>query len=217
MRYESRYGAILKNGRHYDRSMNTVARQIVQDFNHISDFGYHGTLPLGKTWGFTFSVHRDSDRLERSNWEVISNDLLKKHPNTVEIVHCGHWLVGWVDHLAVKMIDKNGRITRAGIDVLDWLEKLDGYPVADEDHYSRLESDENYENALESIRSETYRADMIDGLPENWKGLVYEWLRENRESAMLDSEDRSEGWIDGWAINDACKALGYIVPDDNES
>lgn len=199
------------------QSNNGKARRIVRESKHIPDFGYHGDLPLGETWGFTFSVHRDSDRLERSNWEVISTDLLKKHPNTVEIVHCGHWAVGWLDHLAVKMIDQNGRITRAGIDILDWLEKLSDYPVADEDHYSELEYTENYDNALESIRSETYRADMVDNLPENWRGLVYEWVYENNPDEIQRSEDQSEGWIDTETIMEACKALGYIAVEESKS
>ena len=198
-------------------SLNSKARQIVAESKHIPDFGYHGSLDLGITWAFTFSVHRDSDRLSRSNWEVISEDMLKKHPATVEITHCGHWAVGWIDHLTVKMIDKNGRITRAGIDVLDWLERLDGYPVADEDHFSRLEFDENYDNALESIRSETYRSDLVDDLPDNWKGLVYEWIHDNNMPALEDSEQGNEGWLDSEAINEACEALGYLEKETDES
>ncbi len=196
------------------KSQNQIARELVKQSAHIPNFGYHGDLDLGITWAFVFDVHRDSDRLERSNWEVISKDLLKKHPKTVEITNCGHWLVGWVDHLTIKMVDKNGRITRAGIDVLDWLEKLDQYPIADEDHYSNLEYTENYDNALQSIKDETYRVDLADNLPDNWHGLVYEWLSENNPKAIETAEDRSEGWLDSEAITEACKALRYLESDD---
>ena len=196
------------------KSQNQIARELVKQSAHIPNFGYHGDLDLGITWAFVFSVANGSDRLERSNWEVISEDLLKRHPKTVEITPCGHWLVGWVDHLTVKMVDKNGQITRAGIDVLDWLEKLDQYPVADEDHYSELECTENYNNALQSIKDETYRVDLADDLPDNWRGLVYEWLSENNPKAIETAEDRSEGWLDQESITEACKALGYLDSED---
>jgi hypothetical protein len=189
-------------------SLNAKAQYIVSESQHIPDFGYHGDLDLGITWAFTFSVHRDSDQLERSNWEVISSDLMKKHPNTVEITHCGHWAVGWIDHLTVKMVDKNGRITRAGLDVLDWYEKLTDYPLADEQHYSDLQWEEGYDGALRSIRYD-HPKNMIDELPDNWIGLVYEWIHEH-DNTLYEAVYDNEGWLPEDTIKAACEALGYL-------
>jgi hypothetical protein len=107
-------------------------------------FCYFGdNKDLFDTWGFTISVHRDSDALGRSNFEVISEDMQKRFPKQVEITECGHWAVGWIKHLTVKMLTKDHkRVTKAGLAILEWLDKLEDYPVADESHWSETEYDE---------------------------------------------------------------------------
>ena len=194
-------------------SLNAKAKYILSESKHIPDFGYHGDLDLGGTWAFTFGVCRDSGQLERSNWEVISSDMIKKHPQSVEITRCNHWAVGWVDYLTVKMIDKNGRITRAGLDVLDWYEKLADYPLADEDHYSDLQWEEGYDGALQSIRYD-HPTNMIDDLPENWVGLIYEWIHENDQDSLDEAVNDNEGWLDKDTIETACEALGYLESEE---
>lgn len=72
----------LKNLDHFDtkEKASERARKMLADTRAVRDFGYHGSLDLaGHTrgaglWGFApFAVHRDSDALARSNWEVISS------------------------------------------------------------------------------------------------------------------------------------------------
>lgn len=105
-----------------------------------------------------FSVHRDSDILERSNWEVISRDLTERFPNHVKIIGAGHWAVGWVDSLRVHLHNPiTGRDLPKGYEALEaayeWHRKLGDYPVADEDHYSDLEMKE-IEEAFDNYRKE---------------------------------------------------------------
>lgn len=86
-------------------------------------------------WGFSpIGTHRDADTLTRSNWEVITKDLLARFPDSFLVFHTSHCLVGRYDHLAVNTGDESAMIALA-----EWAHKLDGYPVANEDHWSELE------------------------------------------------------------------------------
>jgi hypothetical protein len=190
-----------------DKTDSEIARQIVKESKNIPDFGYHGEADLGETWAFTFSVNRDSDVLERSNWEVISEDMITRHPKNTIIDHCSHWACGWEDHLSVKMITKNGRITKAGRRVLYWLDKLDGYPAADEDHYSNMEYEEYSSNMEESIKCESRAT--IDDKPESWVEIVVDYIKTQMESEF-DSAWDNEGWLYKEDILEALGDLGWL-------
>lgn len=84
-----------------------------------------------------FTTSRDADVLTRSNWRVVQADLTDRFPDDVEDHRFGHWAFGWVERLYV----------RRGADVAiaaaqKWVERLEGYPVADESDFSELESEE---------------------------------------------------------------------------
>lgn len=95
--------------------------------------------PPREGWGDLVGRHRDSDILEVSNFEVIEADLTKRFPDDVETASFGHFAVGWVEELLVRVLDKHGKITPAGKAAVDWGLKLESYPVADEDDFSRRE------------------------------------------------------------------------------
>lgn len=111
------------------------AEKLVEASRNIPDFGFSGELALGQTWAFTVSKNRDSDLKENSNFNVIRSDLVEKYPDDVEVVRAGHFLVSWVDQLAVRMLNNNGKVTLAGILILNWLDYLEEHPLADEDDY----------------------------------------------------------------------------------
>lgn len=77
--------------------------------------------------------HRDSDPLDRSNFTVIYDDLSTRFPDSVDVVRFGHWAVGWVEEIAY---DTGSEVSEA---VARWRDRLDSYPVADEEHFSELE------------------------------------------------------------------------------
>lgn len=112
---------------------------------NIPNFMYTGELELGRTWTFTFSTHRDADILNISNYEVILEDLQRVNKDHVEVAECGHWGVGWIKHITVKMIH-DGRITAVAKRVMWWKDRLEDYPVADEDDYSEREMQKQEEN-----------------------------------------------------------------------
>lgn len=81
------------------------------------------------------SITRDSQTLERSNWEVVTDNLekLSDHEETGP-VSVGHWACGWYELFLIHESD-----TQALQAADEWAAHLAGYPVADDEHYSQLE------------------------------------------------------------------------------
>ena len=129
----------------HDARLET-AHKLLAESRSLTDFAYSGDLPLGETWAFTLARHRDSDTLAESNWHVIETDMHERFRDDVEIVHCSHWVVGWIEHLAVRLLTEDGALTEAGHAILEWKEQLDGYPVADDDDFSAREHEALWEN-----------------------------------------------------------------------
>lgn len=143
-----------------------------------SDFGYSGDLDLS-VWGFTYSMHRDSDTLNISNYEVILEDMQERFPDDVEVMHCNHWAFGWVDHIMVNT--ENQEALEA---IYEWSERLNDYPVADEEDFSRRE----YEEACEAY--DNWAGHDIDYMIENDEDLEFlldenEWFSANEEQEQF--------------------------------
>lgn len=182
-----------------------LAEEAVKETAELKDFGYHGEVDLGKTWAITFSMNRDSGLLEQSNYKTIKDDLEKRFPKDVSDERFNHWAVGWIDHLLVRMLDKRGKVTKAGVAALEWQDKLEDYPVADEEDYSRLELEET----LDNIKFE-------GGLDDDAAQKVYDWLSEH-ESRELESSDDQGGYPSKEAIERALKGLGLMeLEEDGE-
>lgn len=119
------------------------------------DFGWWGRDEMFVTWGWSgISKHRDSDPLQRSNYAVIKDDLMEHFPDDFEEVGMGHWAVGHVDSLIVRILKDASKpieqenITDAFVSVSQWLNTLENYPVADDEHFSEL----CYEEAFDIIK-----------------------------------------------------------------
>ncbi len=136
-------------------------------------FMYTGDLPIGDTWGYVFGRSRDSDLVEESNWDVIKADLEERFPDDVQEERHSHFLVGWVDQLAVRLLDKNGIATPAADAAYEWKQKLEAYPLADEDDHTKRE----YAATIENIQSEGH-------IDEDLAEEVFSWLWENNQSAV---------------------------------
>ena len=168
------------------------------------DFSYRGPVDLGGTWAITFSQTRDSGLVEQSNYAAIKEDLEKRFPKDVRDEQFSHWGVGWVDNLLVRMLDKNGKVTEAGIAALEWKDRLEDYPVADDEDYSRRE----LEATLDNIKFE-------GGLDEDTAQKVFDWLWINNQRALENRDDRG-GYPSKEQIETALKALGLIEPEEGE-
>lgn len=180
------------------------AEQAVKETANRKYFAYSGDLPLGKTWAFTFGKSRDSELLEESNFDVVREDLEKRFPEDVENVHSSHWAVGWVDELAVRMLDGKGKVTPAGIAALEWQEKLEDYPVADEEEYNQRQYDASIENIMSEGRIDRAKAEEVFG-----------WLWDFNQRALSDSDDQGS-YPTREEIEEALSELGYNKDDDTE-
>ncbi len=98
-----------------------------------ADFIYYGSFHEEDGWGRAFAQHRDSDVLDRSNWQVISTDLLTRFPDDVHIESANHWAVGWIETLRIRVTTQPSLITVDSITecfhaVLAWQDKLEKLP-----------------------------------------------------------------------------------------
>lgn len=104
------------------------------------DFGWWGKEEMFVSWGWAgIDKSNASDALELCNFEVVSDDLLKRFPGDFDLVGLSHWVVGHTDRLTVRILnDSNSEIDESNITdafkaAMEWKSTLDNYPVADED------------------------------------------------------------------------------------
>lgn len=80
--------------------------------------------------------HRDSDALVRANFKAMLK-ALGGETDTVIVVREGHWLVGWVEWIAIHQDDAKA------LQVADEIKAaLADYPVIDDDAFSTEEDEE---------------------------------------------------------------------------
>ena len=130
------------------------------------------------------SVTRDSQLLERVNWQVVTADLerISQHDETGS-VSMGHWACGWYEIFLIHADDA------AALEAADqWACSLADYPVADESAWSEAEwqaAAEYWERCSLSDRVETLErhglsvfAARRDELPEDPTGSLFQDLAE---------------------------------------
>ena len=141
------------------------------------DFGYWGYEDMFKTWGFSgHDQSRDSDIMQKSNFKVITEDLINRYPNDFRIETFRHWAVGSVDRLTCRiLIDENKGINVDNIaesfkTSMNWHEQINDYPIADEnDYYVRLQDE-----AIDYIQDmEDYLLLVINTEEDGWAEKIY--------------------------------------------
>lgn len=102
------------------------------------DFAYWGDRG---EWFRIAGMHRDSDLIERANFESFRRMVAELDPSETlwAIERYNHWAVGWVETLLVASSGGTFRMLRRAAEMKKQLEK---YPIFDEELYSDLESQE---------------------------------------------------------------------------
>jgi len=145
------------------------------------DFGYWGSEDMFKTWGFSGIDDTAQSILEKSNFEVISKDLMERFPGDFRIETYKHWVVGSIDRLVCRILLSESDVTESNISpafiaAMEWQERLMEYSVADEGDYFNKE----YESVIESIKElPSYLLDLIDTSDSNWADFIYNELAMN--------------------------------------
>ena len=159
-----------------------------------------------ENWAIVYTHNRDSRLLDQSNADQITEAMEPytdaDDPDVVFESH-DHWAVGHVDGFSIRVY-RDGEITDAFKTYHDLMERLDGYPILDEEDYSRRE----YEATLENIADAAWRVKHEYELPEGWEGDVYSWLSDNRQRAVENRDDQG-GYPGEQDLRDAFDALGY--------
>lgn len=142
------------------------------------DFGYWGSEDMFVTWGFCgIDKTRDSNVMDISNFEVITEELMSKYPNDFRIETYNHWLCGWVNRLICRVLNDGPEVIHSNISeafktVMTCKDKLADYPIYDEaDYYDRL-----YKEAIDCLYDlPDYLENMIDtNVPNYGEDIYYE-------------------------------------------
>ena len=130
--------------------METLKNIIRNPSGFDSFANYMGEIPTDE-WLCLLTRTRDSDLLTESNFETAVQMLGGENEN-VEIHRFGHWACGWWESLAVKANTQQAKIAEK-IE-----EKLEAYPILDEDDFSEKEHEvaqdvwKNCYNARERVQ-----------------------------------------------------------------
>ena len=156
-------------------------------WEHPRDYG--GFSPDGDY--LIAAQNRDSDALERSNFDRIKADL-EAFDERLQSDDCeyyvytftaNHWAVGWVEYLLIKQ-DAPDALQRQAYEILG---ALSDYPVYDESHFSELEfneASEYWEQLPVSERVELcqrFNCNIFsarhDWIPRDDNGCLFDYLR----------------------------------------
>ncbi len=159
----------------------TIAELAKDGLAKPQDFGYWGPEDMFKTWGFCGIDNTHQSLLEKSNFECITKDLMKLHPEDFRIETYRHWAVGSIDRLVCRILKSEGEITydnvtQAFIVTMGILDSLDDYCIYDETHYYNME----YDECVEIIKDLDEHLDiMINKSNDDWAESIYHELTRN--------------------------------------
>lgn len=163
-------------------------------------------IPKPEDWAIIYTHNRDSGLLSLSNAAAIAKAMepfTEGDDPDVVVESYSHWAVGHVDGFSVRVY-RDGEITDAFRTYHDLAEQMDGYPILDEEDYSRRE----YEATMENITDAAWRVKQEFDLPEVWEYEVFSWLDEHRQRAVENRDDQG-GYPEESDLRDAFEAMGY--------
>jgi hypothetical protein len=171
-------------------------------------FAYWGDLDLFNTVGQVYGIHRDSDLLSQSNWEVVHTmiDAAGLSDSFPEYTS-NHWAVGWVTSLCINLTTESGELNTPALEF--WagiLERLENYPVLDEEHYSNLEYEDLIQTIENCYRWQIESATIIE-LPDDWAYTIARQLFD--VYSISNSDELTDEKVMG-----AARELGYLYTDE---
>lgn len=141
--------------------------------------------------------------LDESNMEATLAELQEADPQNIRDIQ---------GEYAVKALDENGDLTRAGEVLTEIISALSDYPVLSDEDLAQRE----HEETLENIESEGSSIVDDDLAPEDWPRQVFSWLWDNNQEA-LDYRTETGGYYpDEDAIKEALRSLGWLFDDEDE-
>jgi hypothetical protein len=194
-------------------SIEDDAKEAVGNWRSFSDFGWSRQYEIDDldNWGIFYTHNRGSRLLEESNADAINEAMGPftdgDDPDVVMESH-SHWAVGHVDGFSMRVY-RAGVITEAFRTYHDLMERLEDYPIPDEEAYSNRE----YEATIENIGSAAYGIKDEYELPEGWESEVFSWFWNHRQRAVENRDDQG-GYPDNDDLRAAFDALGYAQTEE---
>ena len=188
--------------------LEDAAKEAAGNWTRFECFAWSRSKELDSPddWYITYSHHRDSGLLDQSNAAAMEEALEPytegDDPDVVP-EHHSHWACGWIDGFSIRVF-RDGQITDAFRRYHELAQRLDEYPLLDEEDYSRRE----YDATLENIGNAAYRIADDYELPEDWAEEVYSWLSDNDPAAVENTDDQG-GYPSEEQLRAAFEALGY--------
>lgn len=193
-------------------SLQEAATDLAGNWKTFGSFVWHRRREIDDpdVWAVIYICNRDSGLLDVSNAGVIAKKLEPfsggDDPDVVEERH-SHFAVGYIDGFSIRVF-RDGQITEAFRVYHALRERMDNYPVLDEDDYGRREFDATLDNITDAARR--LRHEYI--LPDGWEGDVYTWLSEHIPRAVENRDDHG-GYPGGDDLREAFEALGYTAAE----
>lgn len=199
---------------HWSGHIEDNAKLCANNHAKFTDFGWDSDAqPDDKqNWAIIYTHNRDSCLLEESNAAAIAKALESwagDHKDGFDVEHIshGHWAVGHVDGILIRVYREDGQtITEAFGKLHELACSLADYPVLDEDDWSERE----FNAELESIE-QTGKRLVRDDAPEGWPSDVHHWIGEHYGD--MGSED---GYVPEERVEKALEALGLLEPEESE-
>ena len=184
-----------------------AAKELAGNWRKFESFAWHRGYDLedADRWAIWYTTHRDAGLLDQSNEQAINERLEQftegDDPDIVFESH-SHWAVGHVDGFSVRVYRPDGTITDAFEEFCKIKERLEDYPVLDEQDYSERE----YTATLENYASEMWRHS--SNLPAGWEADVFSWFSDNGHDRYIESRDDQGGYAPEEKIIEALQDLG---------
>lgn len=184
---------------------------------HPSDFGFHDSEhpacadPEHWALGPVF-LTRDSGLLGQSNASALRRALADRPElaDDWQETNCGHWAVGWVEHLSFRVLTDDGRETGMFAFVRAWFGALEDYPIADDHDFQRREDEALHESVRES--GQRY---VREGVADDWVERVIDRLSRTDPSQLESHGDHGPSPDDD-AVLDALRYLELAEADDDD-
>lgn len=189
-------------------SLQDAAEDAAGNWARFDSFVWWEKPENPEEWTVVYTNNRDSGPLDRSNANAIAKEMEKEEfePDVLPQSH-SHWAVGHMDGYAIRVY-RDGEITEAFAKWRGLQERLDNYPILDEDLYSREQQEE------------------IDASWDAWvkydftRGLEKRFGREVRDDADLFElfYQQEPEWSEDCSgmVCDVQQCVGRVRPEDAE-
>jgi len=186
-----------------------AARRLAGNWREFQSFiwlrGYD--LPDADRWLIWYTGGQDSGLLTQSNSDATAKRLapflVGDDPDVVAETH-GHWAVGSLGGLSLRVYRGDGSISQAFAEFCRVQEALDNYPVLDEEGYGELE----YASTLANYASEMWPR--RGELPPGWEAAVYGWFEGHGKDCFIESRDDRGGYAPREALLEALEELRLV-------